>query len=157
VFLQRQGQECKELKTKLISIQEERDALRTQLASLLGEGGGKGGGGKGGKEGEGRLAETRDAGADRWGGGGLVALKDSEVRLLQEQVDKLRRQLLKNYEVTALREEIIAQLQVSFASFVVLFCYFCSSLPRILIEGNHRAAAGNHILKSHYIVPLYIE
>ena len=76
----------------------------------------------GAKEGEGRLAETRDAGADRWGGGGLVALKDSEVRLLQEQVDKLRRQLLKNYEVTALREEIIAQLQVSFASFVVLFC-----------------------------------
>ena len=51
------------------------------------------------------------------GGGGGFAMKDSEVKLLQEQVDKLRRQVLKNYEVAALREEIIAQLQVSFASF----------------------------------------
>jgi len=66
---------------------------------------------------EGRLAETRDASAERGGGGGGFAMKDSEVKLLQEQVDKLRRQVLKNYEVAALREEIIAQLQVSFASF----------------------------------------
>ena len=104
---QRQGQECQELKTKLISIEEERDALRTQLALLGMRGGGEGVR----EEGEGRLAETRDASAERGAGGGGVALKHSEVKLLQEQVDKLRRQLLKNYEVAALREEIIAQLQ----------------------------------------------